>query len=412
MSKRTLPDNDAVTDPFGGLSQNFAERAVFNYIVSRFEVSTPELASYTGMPGSTISGILNRLISRGLVAPSGTEGGQRGRPSIRYQLLIPRPIYACQLDATQVSVSVLDCNLRVLALQVQTFSRIRSLSAAAEAIRDASTRLRSSMPKSIAKPSELALALNAISPGRRDLLSSVLPWAEPNSEKALAEMLSMPVKIVSPVVSLLAEKQKLPHPVPETFVRFQVGDGVSAHIAIAGETYYGHSYLAGELGHIIIDPNGPLCGCGRRGCLEAYCGGPALHEQILRDLAPGVSTGIEYEKIVRSSPRVSIGILWEAWKRGDAYAQDFMRRVFDRLASSLGILMNLLDPELILISGYVLENHPEWIEEIRRRAEQWAFHAPLRPIPLRAAEATLEDELRVTGALYFYRVGEKQSRSS
>jgi hypothetical protein len=63
-------------------------------------------------------------------------------------------------------------------------------------------------------------------------------------------------------------------------------------------------------------------------------------------------------------------------------------------------LLNLLDPELVLTCGYLLENRPEWVEEIRCRAEQWTLHSPLRPIPLRPGQASLEDELCVTGTLY------------
>lgn len=333
------------------LSKNFAERAVFTCIANRFEVSSPELISYTDMPGSTIAGILNRLVRRGLVTPNGTEVKKRGRPSIRYRVCIPRPIYSCEVEATQVSAALFDGNLVLRGLETETFDPITSFPAGIDAVSKVVDRLKASMPQSASLPSELALALNAIRPTQQQLVSSVLPWAELNLEKSLAEKLGMQVKIVPPLGPLIAEKQKLHGQYPKSMVRFQVGDGISAHMAFGGENYQGHSSLAGELGHIIVDPNGPLCGCGRRGCLEAYCGGPALHKRLLEEIASGVTTMIEHEKIAKSSPRASLALLWEAWKLGDPYARDFMRRVFERLAWSLGIVMDLIDPELILACG-------------------------------------------------------------
>lgn len=385
------------------LSQNFAERTVFRYILRRFEASVQELANQTGMPGSTIAGILNRLVARGLLVPNGTKTLGRGRPSIYYRARIPRPVCACQLDGTQVAAAVFDSDLKLQALEAETCSRIKSDTAAVDAIDRVLARLRTSLPPLISKVPDLALSLNAIKSNPRHLVSSVLPWVGLSLEKNLSERLATKVRIVSQLAPLIAEIQRLEHPVPKSFVRLRVADGVSAHMAINGETYLGHSRLAGELGHLTMDRNGPLCGCGRHGCLEVYCGGVALHQRLLNDLSSGVATTIEYEKVVKGSPRASVGILWEAWKSGDAYAHDFMRRAFDRIATAVGIVMNLLDPELILTGGYVLENRPEWVEEIRNRAQPCTLDSPLRPIPLRPGEATLEDELRVTGTMYFYK---------
>ncbi len=387
------------------LSKNFAERVVFSSIAKQFEVSAPDLISSTGMPGSTIAGILNRLVRRGLITTNGTEVRQRGRPTIRYRVRIPRPICACQLEATQVSVAVFDRNLALCGSDVETFATLNSLVAGVDAVATVIRRLKKSLAHSTDLPKELALEINAIRLDRDRMVSSVLPWAEVNLEERLAQKLGMRVKVLPSVLSpLIAEKQKLRVRNPESIIRFQVGDGISAHGSFGGENYYGHSSLAGQLGHVIVDPRGPLCGCGRRGCLEAYCGGPALHKRLLEEIGSGVATVIDYEKIAKSSPRASIVFLWDAWKLRDSYARDFMRPVFEHLAWSLGIVMDLVDPELVLACGYVLSDHPEWVEEIRNRAQQWTLYSPARPIPFTLGQASVEDQLRVAGTLYFYRL--------
>lgn len=388
------------------LSKNFAERAVFNCIVNRFEVSAPELINYTGMPGSTVAGILSRLVARGLVTPNGTEIRRRGRPSIRYRVCIPRPVCSCQVEATQVSAAIFDSSLDLCGLELQPSDPIKSVAAGVDAVRKVVGRLQASLPKSVSKVTELALALNAMRLSGHRLVSSVLPWADASFEKGLAKTLGMQVRIVPFFGPLIAEKQKLQGQYPESIVRFQVGDGISAHMAFDGESYLGHSSLAGQLGHVTVDANGPICGCGRRGCLEAYCSGPALHKRLLEDMTSGVTTLMDFEKISKSFPRVSTAALYEAWKAGDSYARGFMRPVFERLAWSLGIIMDLIDPELILACGYLLANQPEWVEEILQRTQQWTLYSPSRPIPLVPGHASLEDELRVTGTLYFYQFSE------
>jgi N-acetylglucosamine repressor len=391
-------------------SAPFAERAVFNYIVNRLEVTAPELCRRTGMPGTTIAGILNRLVARGFVVASSTEATQRGRPSIRYRVRIPRSIFACQLDATQVAAAVFDRDLNPRALEVESFGNLSSVSVATEAISGVLARVRSSLPMSIDQPTELALSVNAAPLSRLQLLSSVLPWVQMNLADTLSEKLMLQTRVIPPMGPLIAENQRVTDPVPESFIRFHIGDGVSAHAVIGGESYQGYSHLAGEIGHVTIDSDGPLCGCGRRGCLEVYCAGPALHRRLLEDLASGVTTSIVYEKAAQSSPRTSMSMIWEAWQLGDSYANDFMRRVFELLGSSIGTLMNLLDPELVLASGYVLERRPEWVKEIIRKAEQWTMFSRFRPIPLQLSETTVEDELRVTAMLYFYEFNEKKTK--
>ena len=79
-----------------------------------------------------------------------------------------------------------------------------------------------------------------------------------------------------------------------------------------------------------------------------------------------------------------------------------MESIFDQLGWGLGLVVNLYDPQAIAAGGYVLADKPEWLDEIRRRAERWTLHAAKRDLPLQPGRATMEDILRVVGLLYFY----------
>jgi glucokinase len=170
---------------------------------------------------------------------------------------------------------------------------------------------------------------------------------------------------------------------------------VSAHMIDSGQYLAGRHSLAGELGHVTVDPSGILCGCGRRGCLETICSGPAITRRAIDDLRHGVRSALRLAELEALPPRDAMQHIWQAWERGDTFAHAMMDAVFDQLAWGLGLVVNLFDPDVIVAGGYVLKDRPAWVSEIERRAQRWILHAAKRRTTLIPAQATLEDELRV-----------------
>jgi len=327
--------------------------------------------------------------------------GKRGRPQIKYRLRLAGPIVTCQFDGTQLAGAIFDTELNVKAFKVVALKPLETIEEAVEQVKGLLTRLKSCSAFGDKDLPGLALAINAVQLGGRTVASSVLRWADDVVEGRFSQALNTTVKFISSP-ALPAECQKLSGPVPGSLVRLNVGDGVSAHAAIFGQIYQGGSSLAGELGHIIVDPDGPLCGCGRRGCLEAYCSGPGIYRKVLTDLDSGVLCGLDIKALVCRSPREAMDYIWQAWQNGDNYARALMEEVFGHLGWALGLLMNLLDPELIVIGGYVLGNRKMWIEEIRRHTQRWVFHSAHRKTRFKESRITLEDELRVIGSYFYY----------
>jgi glucokinase len=171
---------------------------------------------------------------------------------------------------------------------------------------------------------------------------------------------------------------------------------------VQGRPLRGQSSLAGELGHVIVERDGPLCGCGRRGCLEAFCSGPAICRNVAEGLAAGAASQLDAAMFRDASPRKAIEALWRAWQQGDTYAHATMDIVLDKLGWGLGLVLNLLDPQVVAVHGYVLEEKLEWLEEIRRRAERWTLHAARRDNRVEFSIARQEDEMQVAACNYFY----------
>jgi predicted NBD/HSP70 family sugar kinase len=384
--------------------QKLSEKTVLTYLAMRMQVSLPDLVKHVGMPASTVVGILSRLGKKGLVARGESLAGGRGRPLATYRLMLPQPVAVCQFDGTQLVGAILDQDFQTKAFKKIDLGPVETLDEAIEILRQILGHLEHEAGILGQELSGLALSINAVRRGNRVLMSSVLPWANEATEETFTTKLGMPVRLVT-VPAVLAEYQNFSGPAPRSMVLFRVADGVSANFMVFGRAYRGHTQLAGELGHVIADPAGPLCGCGRRGCLEALCSGPAIYKHILDELESGVACALDRMALQSLAPRKAMEEIWKAWKAGDSYLRAVMEQVFDRLGWGLGLVINLNDPEHVAMGGYVLANKPEWIEEVIRRAQRWILHSGIRTTKFEESRVTGEDELRVIGSSFYYGTG-------
>lgn len=380
-----------------------AEKSVLAYVTLRGRASLPAMARLLGLPPSTVASILTRLRRKGLITGERTSRRGRGRPALVYRRLLPRPVLACQLDGTQIAGAWLDRHLRVGAVIRRPLKNSRTLPQALRLLRAIIHKLESAMAPRRAVG--VALSLNAIKIGGRRLMSSVLPWADRLTDERLSALIGRPVRLVA-LARVLADYQNLAEPLPQSLVRFHVGDGISAHAMLLGRLHVGQNNLAGELGHMAVDPQGPLCGCGRRGCLEVYCSGPAIYRQVLADFKAGVDTRLPRAVLSRCSPRQAVELFWRAWQDGNCYIRSGLGRVWERLGWGLGLTINLLDPEMIVMGGYLLHGKPDWMTAIQAQAQRWVLRADHRTIRYEPSAIGLEDELRVIGSGYYHDVND------
>ncbi|MFA5865671.1 MAG: ROK family protein [Phycisphaerae bacterium] len=385
-------------------SRKRSEKLVLSYLAMRIQAPLPALVQYVGMPASTVMGILSRLAQVGLVTKSGTLAGVRGRPMAIYKLQLPKPVAACQFDGTQLVAGLLGTDLQIRCLEKMDLDRVETAVEAAKLVDQILSRVESASGVNRGELEGLALSINAVKTKGRILMSSVLPWVNETAQDVFSSELNVPVRLVH-LPGVVAEYQKFTCQAPRSLVLFNVGDGISTHAIFSGRLFRGHSRLAGELGHIIADPAGPLCGCGRRGCLEAYCSGPAIYKHVLEELDSGVMCSLDRSRLAACSPRQAMEEIGRAWCSGDSYIRAFMEQILERLGWGLGLVMNLMDPEYVALGGYVLKDRPEWVEELIRRIPRWTLHAAGRRTKFEISRVSTEDELRGIGAGYYYAAG-------
>jgi glucokinase len=165
-------------------------------------------------------------------------------------------------------------------------------------------------------------------------------------------------------------------------IHITVGTGIGGGLVLGGRLYRGSRGLAGEIGHMILDPAGPSCNCGSRGCLEAMASGTAFAERARRLIASGRSPKLA-EITGDESP--SGEHLFKAAQEGDALSEAEIRNAGHMLGLALGSLINVLNPEAITISGGLIVLGDMYFGPMREAIASLAY-GPAAGVEIRFSE--------------------------
>ncbi|MGD8794118.1 MAG: ROK family protein, partial [Anaerolineae bacterium] len=176
-----------------------------------------------------------------------------------------------------------------------------------------------------------------------------------------------------------------------------VGTGVGGGLILDGKLRHGHRFAAAEVGHMVVAADGPVCGCGRRGCLEAVASRTAIERDIRNGLAAGRESLIP--KLTKGGKkRLTSGVLAKALRKGDPLVTEVMRRAQWYLGLLTASVVNLIDPEMVVLGGGVVEAlDEEFLAPIRTTARQH-FIQQTGADEVRIVAAELGDHAGVLGA--------------
>jgi len=176
-----------------------------------------------------------------------------------------------------------------------------------------------------------------------------------------------------------------------------VGTGIGGGIIIDGRLYNGPSGSAGEIGHMTIDVNGPRCVCGNIGCLELLVSGTSIEREARRRIAQGeMSSLVEVAGRMGDITAEEIGV---AARGGDSLALDIIAEAATYLGVGMTNLVNIFNPEMIIVGGGVAELGELLLDPARQVVRERAFPVSTRAV--RIVPAELGDEAGVLGAAVF-----------
>ncbi|MFJ9055574.1 ROK family protein [Streptomyces sp. NPDC102409] len=220
-----------------------------------------------------------------------------------------------------------------------------------------------------------------ITPGRIFRDSIILPaWRNVDFHSLLQPRLGVPLVVDNDTtMAALGHMATIPeHQRPSCLVCLTLGTGVGGAILLDGIPLRGIDGTAGQVGHTVVDPAGRRCDCGSLGCLNAYASGTAITERFLElqaeDPVP-VSTTLVAERVG----------LPQAISQGDPLARRALDEAVNALIVALSGIVNVLNPEIVVLGGGVASIGKEFIQSIQSRISERSFPAPARRVRVHQA---------------------------
>jgi N-acetylglucosamine repressor len=222
-------------------------------------------------------------------------------------------------------------------------------------------------------------------------LAPNLHWKQVPVRSIVRQALGLPVAVVNDThAGALAEARCGAARGVRSFVWVYVGTGVGAGIVIDGQVFQGHTGFSGEIGHCPVVIDGPECSCGLRGCLEAVASGWAIGRAAEEAVRKGEATLLS-----SVSGSLDARAVADAARAGDAVAQRILGNVGSYIGMGISTLVNLLDPEMVVLGGGVMSGADYIIEAAR---ESMNKHT-LRGGGVRIVPGALGDRVGLVGAL-------------
>jgi glucokinase len=162
-----------------------------------------------------------------------------------------------------------------------------------------------------------------------------------------------------------------------------IGTGIGTGILFDGRIYYGRTGAAAEGGHVSIDYQGPRCGCGKRGCIEVLASGTAIGKKARAKLEEKLGcSGMMLKLAGGNVEGITSEIVGRAYAAGDPLAKEILLETVELLAIWLGNIVDLLEPDVMILGGGVATMLAPLFGEIRNRLPAWCVNSRCLEIPL------------------------------
>jgi glucokinase len=164
-----------------------------------------------------------------------------------------------------------------------------------------------------------------------------------------------------------------------------LGTGIGTGIVFDQKIYHGRTGSAAEGGHVTIDYRGPKCPCGKYGCIEVLCAGPAIAKRARARLTEAGVRAAESKMLALaggSIDQVQAETVGEAFRQGDALAREVLQETADLLTVWIGSIVDLLEPEVMIFGGGVSQLMSAFFERIKERLPQWCINPHPTEIPI------------------------------
>jgi glucokinase-like ROK family protein len=362
-------------------------------------VARSELTEALGVSRSKISLAVGRLLEAGLLVEDGLAESEGGRRSSL--LRIPRAaglIAAVDLGATSIDVALSTLGSELVAHRGEPADVKEGPKAVLGRVKDLLSELLEEQGASRHDVRAIGVGVPGPVEQASGLLRSppIMPgWDRFPIRDAFAGEYAAPVFVDNDVnVMALGEHWGGVGKGVDNLLFIKIGTGVGGGIIADRSLYRGTQGCAGDIGHICVDPDGPVCSCGNRGCLEAMAAAPAIALKAERCARDGVSPRLS--GVLEERGELSAKDVGEAASVGDYHALEIIRESGRLVGQALATLVSILNPSLIVIGGGVANIGHSLLAEIRSTVYRRSLPLATRNLPIVLSE--LDQIAGVTGA--------------
>lgn len=230
----------------------------------------------------------------------------------------------------------------------------------------------------------------------RVIFAPNLGWKDIPLEKELKKKLDLPVFLENDcnICTLGVYEEELKGK-PRHVIGIFLGTGVGGGLILNGELYSGFNHTAGELGHMVIDVNGPKCSCGNKGCFEVFSSRSALFRKIQAAVKDGQKTVLT-DMLGPDLADLRSGDLRKAIRRGDKFVEKIVEEAAEYAGIAVANLINLFNPEVVVLGGGIIEAlQDEMMNIISKTAREHALPGTAKGIEIVASK--LGDNAGIVG---------------
>jgi glucokinase-like ROK family protein len=380
---------DDVKPQFNPIRMNFscAEAAVLDHIRKHRALTKSDLVELTDFSRSKIAGCVNSLLEKEMLTKDGFGDNTGGRRSILYTFNGKKGLlFGADIGATSIDLIITDLNRKVLARYAESALVSEGPIKILDRINDLFNDLL--VQFDLTKHSILALGIGVPGPVNFKEGMVVSPPIMPGWDQfPIIDYLqgSWPETniIVDNDVNIMAlgEYSKRENKDRKKMIFIKIGSGIGAGIILDGEIYRGSSGCAGDVGHICVDKNGPICPCGNRGCLEVMAGGIAIAERAMSAAKEGQSTILKkyLDKNDGILSAIDVGL---AAKEGDETSIEIIRDSGRIIGEVLAVMVNIYNPGMIVIGGGVSKLGNLLLSSIRQAVLKRSLPLATKDLPI------------------------------
>lgn len=326
---------------------------IFRAIRALGPLARVELARRTRLNPATVTNIVDELIAAGLVSETGRGSSRVGRKPILLEV-VPSARLTLGIDIARSAITgaIVDLGGQVVERIDQPAGPWLTSAIVLESVGDVITQLLACLSPDehsavvgigIGVPGPLS---GASDPGLDT--PSFRAWNGMALESAVAAQFQLPTRVDNNGnTSALGELWFGAGQGVDNFILLNVGTGVGAGVVLDGDLYRGDHALAGELGHISVNADGPQCACGNRGCLEMYISAPRVLAAVRAGLASGEPSVVR--STLEAGGELTMTTLIGAVHQGDPLARRVLADVARYLAAGIVSIAHAFDPHMILI---------------------------------------------------------------